>query len=144
MQPGVFKVPTKEKKSELEKTVQEAALEARRTLKELSAVRQAMLKTKQRVLTGKELEVRIWEVWSFVRENKGSLDSEKACKQIREIMEAAVADVASRIEQAYAATTKLQEENSELRKQLKEAKKQTSNTIVSGVVLANPEELVQQ
>jgi len=61
-----------------------------------------MIRLQERALTGKHLEMRIWDIWSYVRENQNSLDSERACKIVHEIITAAVSDVQRRLEETAA------------------------------------------
>ena len=83
---------TKEELLELSKTESKAITAG------LDDIRESLIKTKQRAITNGHLEQRIWEIWSYVRENQNSLDSGTACKLIKKVIDAAVADVQKRVE----------------------------------------------
>lgn len=44
------------------------------------------------------LERRIWALWGYVRDNQNSLDSERACKMIREGFNEAVCEVRNQLD----------------------------------------------
>lgn len=64
----------------------------------LDEIRESIIRTKQRAATNVHLEHRIWEIWGYVRNNQNQMDSEKACKLIKTIIDEAVADVQKRVE----------------------------------------------
>lgn len=63
-----------------------------------------------------ELERIAWDVWSYVRENRHSLDSERGCKMVRRGIDKATAT-------AMAMLVKARKQNESLRAQLKAATK---------------------
>ena len=78
--------------------LQEHKNEVKTILAGLDEIRESMIRTKQRAITNVHLEVRIWDIWAYVRENQNKLDSDKACKLIKTIIDEAVTDVQKRIE----------------------------------------------
>ena len=76
------------------KTVDVAAEE----LAILQQVRESIFRLHQRALTGRSLQMAIWKIWGHCRDNQQSLDSERHCRIVEEIVQQAVASVQSRVE----------------------------------------------
>jgi len=67
----------------------------------------------------------IEDIWGYVRLNRGSLDSERACKIIREAVDIATDAVAGAMDDVIEQNTRLKKELKFARKQLKEARAAT-------------------
>lgn len=89
----------------------------------LADIRKELLGLEQRALTAKQVEVAIWKLWGFVRDNQGSLDSERCCKMIQEVINGAVESVTQRTE---ALAIELDTAQQELRDSKNEVKRLTS------------------
>lgn len=104
-------------------------------LEDFEKLHDAVLRTHERALTGKRLQQHVWKIWGHVRENKNSLESDKACRVVTEIIEGAIAEVQERLEQAVsdkrelsAVITILRKDLRELRNELEELKTETDGT----------------
>ena len=62
------------------------------------------------------LEQHTWDIWGYVRNNKMSLDSERACKMIRKGFDDAVAEVRAMLDDVSSQNDRLREELKELKK----------------------------
>lgn len=102
---------TKEELLDLSKT------EAKAITNGLDEIRESLIRTKQRAITNGHLEQRIWEIWSYVRENQNSLDSGTACKLIKKVIDEAVADVQKRIEDLTVELSKEQKKFADYKKE---------------------------
>lgn len=59
----------------------------KRTVQELLAdIRKELLGLEQQAMTAKQIEGAIWKLWGFVRDNQNSLDSERCCRQIQDLV----------------------------------------------------------
>jgi predicted nuclease with TOPRIM domain len=85
----------------------------------VNEVRQSIVRLGERALTGRTLQTAIWKIWGHCRENQNSLDSERHCKIIEEIVQQAVVSVQKRVEDLAAELDAAQAEVRELRKQVK-------------------------
>jgi hypothetical protein len=70
-----------------------------------------------------DIEHRVWTLWGYVRDNKNSLDSERACKMIRAGIDVAVGDNLTQMEKMSKAIEQLKTELDEVKQKLDEAKK---------------------
>lgn len=89
----------------------------------LADMRKDILGVMQRAMTVKQVESTIWKLWAFVRDNKDSLDSERCCKKIQDLVNGAVEAVTKRAE---ALAVELDTTQQELRDSHKEVKRLTS------------------
>jgi hypothetical protein len=64
------------------------------------------------------LEQHTWDIWGYVRNNQGSLDSELACRMIRRGFDDAVAEVCTMLDSVNRQNDRLRREAKELKKQL--------------------------
>lgn len=71
---------------------------SRRLVDQVQRLEDALLNTKQRGITNKTIEQAIYKIWGYCRMNKDSLCSDTHCIMIREVVEAAVSDVQTRLE----------------------------------------------
>lgn len=95
----------------------------KRTEQEVIAdIRKELLGLEQQAMTAKQVEVSIWKLWGFVRDNQNSLDSEHCCKMIQEVINGAVESVTQRAE---ALAKELDNAQQELRDSKKEVKRLT-------------------
>lgn len=85
----------------------------------LNEVRQSIVRLRERALTGRHLQTAIWKIWGHCRDNQNSLDSERHCKIIEEIVQQAVVSVQKRVENLAVELDAAQAEVRELRKQVK-------------------------
>jgi hypothetical protein len=79
-------------------------------------IRQAIANENKR--RGAMLQRHTWKIWGFVRDNKDSLDSERACEHIRAGFDAAVESEKARTAELSTRAVKLTHENQRLTKQL--------------------------
>jgi len=94
-----------------------------RTEREILAdIRKELIGLEQHFTTHIQVESAIWKLWGFVRDNQNSLDSERCCKMIQEIVNGAVSAVSSR---AVALAVELDSAKQELRDSHKEVKRLT-------------------
>jgi len=92
-----------------------------RTEQEIIAeTRKALISLEQRALTARQVESVVWTLWGFVRENQNSLDSERCCRKILDIINGATMAVASRVETLAG---ELDQSQDELRASIKETKR---------------------
>ena len=63
-----------------------------------------------------DLEQRTGDMWRYVRENRNSLDSERACKMILAGFDAAVANVQKKLDEAISENGRLYKECRKLKK----------------------------
>lgn len=95
----------------------------KRTEQEIIAdTRRALLALEQRALTTKQVESAVWTLWGFIRDNQNSLDSERCCQQILDLVNGATLAVATRAESLAG---KLDATQQELRDSGKEMKRLT-------------------
>ncbi len=95
-------------------TLQIRTLEAR-----LADIGEQVIRLEQRAATGTRLDQAIWTIWQHCRNTKDSLDSERQCKAIRSVVDAAVVEVERRCEDLAVKLAKAEEEIRSLKKQLK-------------------------
>jgi chromosome segregation ATPase len=88
----------------------------------LDDLRNQLLGLEQRTMTSKQVESAVWTLWGFVRDNKDSLDSERCCRMIQEIVNGAVESVTKRAE---ALSVELDKTGQNLRDSRKEVKRLT-------------------
>lgn len=85
----------------------------------LEAIGEQVIRLEQRAATGTRLDQAIWTIWQHCRNTKDSLDSERQCKAIRSVVDAAVVEVERRCEDLAVKLAKAEEEIRSLKKQLK-------------------------
>jgi hypothetical protein len=88
----------------------------------LTAVAEQILRLEQRVLTGNLLEQYIWKIWQHCRTNANSLDSERQCRIVRQIVEGAVLGVQQRCEDLAVQLSQSEQMVKELRGELRAVK----------------------
>jgi len=88
----------------------------------LADIRKELLGLEQQAMTPRQVESAVWTLWGFVRDNQNSLDSERCCRMIQEIVNGAVARVTSR---AAALAVDLDTKQQELKDDKKEVKRLT-------------------
>lgn len=95
----------------------------KRTAQELLAdIRKELLGLEQQVKTAKQVESATWKIWGFIRENRDSLDSERCCRMIQDLVNVAVSAVNNR---AAILAVELDAIREELRDSRKEVKRLT-------------------
>lgn len=98
--------------------LQEYKNEAKAILAGLEEVRESIIRTAQRAITGASLEHRIWDIWGYVRDNQNKLDSGEACKRIKRVIEEAVADVQKRVESQSVELAKKEKQIADYKKEI--------------------------
>lgn len=88
----------------------------------LADIRKDLLALEQRTMNQKQVESAVWTLWGFVRNSKDSLDSERCCRMIQEIVNGAVESVTKRAE---VLTAELDKTGQDLRDSRKEVKRLT-------------------
>ncbi len=91
--------PKEEAKPKSVSVAEIAFKDVHETARAIDAVRESMLRLKERASTGVYLEMRIWDIWAYVRENQNKLDSGRACAIVHEIVAEAVSDLQRRVEE---------------------------------------------
>ena len=104
-------------------TIKSASKEIRSLLTRVKDLRESVVKTEQRALTGPKLEAAIWKIWGHCRANQNSLDSERHCKVVKEIVDNAVSDATNRAEELAVRLDASEAANKQLKKDLKAAAK---------------------
>jgi len=89
----------------------------------LADIRKELLGIEQCAMTAKQVEVAIWKLWGFVRESRDSLDPERCCRMIQDLVYGAVGAVTSR---AAVLAVELDATQQELKDSKKEVKRLTS------------------
>ena len=79
----------------------------------------AVIVLEEKAVTNQNLDEKVWLIWSYVREHKDTLDSEFACKGVRNIIAAAVSEVQERVNEKALEILRLQHENARLATELK-------------------------
>lgn len=96
----------------------------KRTAQEILAdFRKELIGLEQQAKTAKQIEGAIWKLWGFVRESRDSLDSERCCRMIQDLVYGAVSAVNNR---AAILAVELDAIREELRDSKKEVKRLTS------------------
>lgn len=85
--------------------------------------------SQQREKTEYFIKHKTWNVWSYVRLNKDSLDSERACRMIQESLEAAVDNVQGRLDGVGKDLVQAMKDNRDLRKELRETREALNSVI---------------
>ena len=85
----------------------------------MKEIRDSIVRMHELALTGRKLQAAIWKIWGHCRHNQNSLDSERHCKMIEEIVQQAVVSVQKRAEDLAAELDEAQAEIRDLRKQVK-------------------------
>jgi len=65
----------------------------------LAEIRQGIVRLGERAKTNRQLQMAVWKIWGHCRNNQGSLDSEKQCAVIEEVVHGAVSGVQQRAEE---------------------------------------------
>ena len=92
--------------------------------KRLSLIADQALAIESRQTTREAIVLRVGEIWSIARENSGSLSSGRFVKQIIDVIDAAVGDVQTRLEETERQLRDERETSRKLRSDLKDAKQQ--------------------
>jgi chromosome segregation ATPase len=107
----------------------------------LADIRKELLGLEQQAMTPRQVESAVWTLWGFVRDNQNSLDSERCCRMIQEIVSGAVASVGSR---AAVLAVELDATQQELKDSNKEVKRLTKELAASCETLANIESAIDR
>jgi len=67
-------------------------------LPEIKAVADEIMPLRARAMTSRQIETATWKIWGISRENKNSLNSEKFCNLIRDVLVGSVSDVQKQLE----------------------------------------------
>lgn len=88
---------------------------------ELLDIRDAIVCTRERIKTREHLDQACWRIWGYCNANAGAMDSEGHCRSIRQIIEGAVADIQSRLDDEVRAREQLKRRLLQSRKKTEEA-----------------------
>ena len=92
------KTPPTEALENIENDLRRASGSARKMAKEVDAMRSELFRTRERVITSRQIEQATWGIWAYVRDNTQTLDSERHCNVVRTLVEDAVSVVQGRLE----------------------------------------------
>lgn len=103
----------------------------------LADIRKEFLGLEQRAMTAKEVELAVWDIWSFVRENRDSLDSERYCRMIQEVINGAVESTTKRAESLASELDTTQQSLRDSKKEVKRLTKEQEKSIETFGVLSS-------
>ena len=75
-----------------------------------SEARKVAFRSSQLPISGAILDLHVWRIWQYCRDNDSSLDSERYTTQIRNLVESATSDFQKRIDTLVTDNTSLVEE----------------------------------
>lgn len=75
-----------------------------------SEARKVAFRSSQLPISGAILDLHVWRIWQYCRDNDSSLDSERYTKQIRNLVESATSDFQKRIDSLVTDNTSLAEQ----------------------------------
>ena len=111
-----------QKSLDLSTEVKRAISHSRTLVSQFDSIQQQLIKTNERTQTAGDMDIQIWKVWSYVRENPKAMDSGKICAKVRSIIESAVADIQKRLEEKTTELHSEREKSKELRRELRTLK----------------------
>jgi len=99
----------------------------------LADIRKELLGLEQQALTAKQVESAIWKLWGFVRDNQNSLDSERCCRMIQDLVNGAVMPVTSRAATLAVELDSTQQELKDSKKEIKRLAKELESCAASSL-----------
>lgn len=101
----------------------------------LADIRKELLGLEQQAMTSNQVQPAIWKLWGFVRDNQNSLESERCCRAIQEIVNGAVMDVTGRAVSAAVELDTTQQELKDSKKEVKRLIKELEESLKENVNL---------
>jgi len=95
-------------------------------LPEIKAVADEIMPLRARAMTSRQIEQATWKIWGISRENKDSLNSEKFCNLIRDVIVGSITDVQKQLESRVKENEVDKGKLRDARKQITELKKEIS------------------